>query len=106
MEAPNYALYEPTFDPNELKREMAKMAINRDNDVTDDETKEKSEEEVSREMNPYRKVRSQVDKLAGKASADSALVHREVPYMIRSLIVLRITGRRWTPSSGRTVSKV
>ena len=88
METPNYTLYEPTFDPNELKREMAKLAINRDSVNTDDETKEKTEEDVSREMNPYWRVQSLVDNLAGKASAESALVHHEVPYMLRSLINL------------------
>ena len=40
MEAPNYALYEPTFDPNELKREMAKMAITRRNDPASDNEQE------------------------------------------------------------------
>ena len=105
METPNYTLYEPTFDPNELKREMAKLAINRDSVNSDDETKEKTEEDVSREMNPYWRVQSLVDNLAGKASAESALVHHEVPYMLRSLINPRTIGPRWTPSSGRTASK-
>ena len=92
MEAPNYALYEPTFDPNELKREMAKMAITRRNDPASDNEQEnpdeKTEEQVSREMSPYWKLQAEVDKLAGKAAAECALVHREIPYMIRSLIVL------------------
>jgi hypothetical protein len=86
MEEPNYTLFEATFDPNELKREMSKLEISHVSDDDGGEYVPKTAEEVSKEMNPYWKILNQADTLAGQASVDNALVHRNISYMIRPLI--------------------
>lgn len=86
MEEPNYSIFEATFDPNELKKEMMKMKINKAADDDGGEYIEKSEDDVAKEMSAYWKTQSQAEALAGPATVDNALVHRKISYMIRSLL--------------------
>ena len=94
MEEPNYPIFKAMFDPNELKKEMAKLRINKASNDDSGEFFEKLENKVDKEMKVYWKIQSQVESWAGLATVDQALVHRKINYMIRSLLPLTLEVNR------------
>ena len=77
----DYAMFEVNHDPNALQREMARLRIN-----SGDDSDQKTEEQVEKNMNIFWRVQEQVNTACGKADPDCAFVTRSTPYTTRSLI--------------------